>query len=224
MSLAAEILRHIPLRTNPVPPLPGPLKVEEGETDPILVALVQTIFFPSPMVCRSHVLLTAADGETGLFALCARLGTALAGMAGATVAVAGAKPDQSEAVRNKPRSRAGGGQWRSSSSQISERVWRLPSSIFTAQAFGRDGWTPDDTLGLQSAFDHVLFAATVSDSDFPLLASMCDAAVLVVTANRTRREAALHAKEVLIRNKVDLLGTVLDERVLPIPEAIYRRL
>src|SRR6476660_4778801 len=143
MSRAAEILRHIPSRINAISPLRGPSKVEEGEADPLMVALVQTIFFPSPVARRSQVLVTAADGETGLFPLCAKFGIALAAMAGTTVAIAGAKGDPGGAVRNEPRSGTGGGEWRSSSSQISERVWRLPSSIFTAQTFGRDGWTPD---------------------------------------------------------------------------------
>jgi hypothetical protein len=48
--------------------------------------------------------------------------------------------------------------------------------------------------------------------------------VLVLTANRTRRESALRAREYLLHCNAELLGTVLDERTYPVPEAIYRRL
>jgi Mrp family chromosome partitioning ATPase len=46
----------------------------------------------------------------------------------------------------------------------------------------------------------------------------------VLTANMTRREAARRAQEQLVRQGVTVLGVVLDERKLPIPEPIYRRL
>ena len=58
----------------------------------------------------------------------------------------------------------------------------------------------------------------------PSLCNLSEAAVLVLTANITRREAALKAKEQLLRQGVTLLGTVLDQRTMPIPESIYRRL
>jgi Mrp family chromosome partitioning ATPase len=58
----------------------------------------------------------------------------------------------------------------------------------------------------------------------PSLCNLCEAAVLVLTANITRREAAIKAKEQLLRQGVTLLGTVLDQRTMPIAESIYRRL
>ncbi|PYV47678.1 MAG: hypothetical protein DMG92_15785, partial [Acidobacteria bacterium] len=77
---------------------------------------------------------------------------------------------------------------------------------------------------LRSTFGFFLLSAAVDESDTPALCSLCEAAVLVLTANVTRREAALRAKEQLQRQGVTLLGTVLDQTKLPIPELIYRRL
>lgn len=46
-------------------------------------------------------------------------------------------------------------------------------------------------------------------SDAALLASRCDGAILVVTAGKTRREAASGAKELLERAKARALGVVM---------------
>jgi Mrp family chromosome partitioning ATPase len=48
--------------------------------------------------------------------------------------------------------------------------------------------------------------------------------VVVVGAHSTRRETARKAKESLDAAHVHLLGTVLNNRTFPIPEALYRRL
>jgi Mrp family chromosome partitioning ATPase len=48
--------------------------------------------------------------------------------------------------------------------------------------------------------------------------------VLVLTANHTRRESALRAKEQLLQCNAELLGAVLDGRTFPIPKAVYQRL
>ncbi len=52
----------------------------------------------------------------------------------------------------------------------------------------------------------------------------CDGLVLVLTAKKTRRLVARQIKEQLCNARAPLLGTVLRERPLPIPEALYRSL
>jgi hypothetical protein len=56
------------------------------------------------------------------------------------------------------------------------------------------------------------------------IARACDGLVLVLTAHKTRRLVAIHVKDQLHRARVPLLGTVLRERRLPIPEALYHDL
>lgn len=77
---------------------------------------------------------------------------------------------------------------------------------------------------LQGLYGAVLIDApgTSLSRDAALLGQLADAAVLVVEANSTRRIAARKAKEFLERAGVQLIGTILNNRTFPIPEAVYR--
>lgn len=55
-----------------------------------------------------------------------------------------------------------------------------------------------------------------------LLSRWADGVVLVLEANSTRRDTARRAKENLAAARVTLLGVVLNNRIFPIPEPIYR--
>lgn len=79
---------------------------------------------------------------------------------------------------------------------------------------------------LRDEFDFVLIdiSAILSYGDATLLAHMTDGAVLVVGSNMTRRESARMAKESLEAASVPILGAVLNKRLFPIPEAIYKKL
>src|SRR6185437_14861156 len=99
-----------------------------------------------------------------------------------------------------------------------DRVWRVPTRAFLETLARNDGGL------IKFPFEYVLFAAAVSDSVAPVFSRESEGAVLVVTANRTRRETALHAKQLLSQWNAELLGVVLDQRTFPVPEAIYRRL
>jgi Mrp family chromosome partitioning ATPase len=56
------------------------------------------------------------------------------------------------------------------------------------------------------------------------MAQFADGIILVLSANKTRRATARKIKETLETAQARLLGTVLSDRVFPIPDAIYRRL
>jgi protein-tyrosine kinase len=79
---------------------------------------------------------------------------------------------------------------------------------------------------LRAEFDYVLVDAPPTDScgDGILLGQLTDGVVLVVGCNFTRRETARAAKESLEAAGVAILGTALNRRTYPIPEALYRRL
>lgn len=211
---------HIPARKaalgTPAPAMTSPAPAP-------IVSLVRQIFFPAPMVQRTHVLFAAAEAETKLSAVCEQVGRVLVEMSGATVAIVEAS-SAFASIKKTPRNTAGSEWWRSHSSQIAEKLWRVPSALMNNRPSlpGSDYSISAETGGLP--FDYVLFAASVTDSDTPLFCSVCDGAVLVLTANHTRREAALRAKEQLLQCNGELLGAVLDGRTFPVPEAIYRRL
>jgi capsular exopolysaccharide synthesis family protein len=79
---------------------------------------------------------------------------------------------------------------------------------------------------LLTSFDYLLVDTSPAGmhSDATLLGPLVDGIVLVVDADATRREAARRAVENLRAMKAPILGAVLTNRTLPIPEAIYRRL
>jgi capsular exopolysaccharide synthesis family protein len=76
-----------------------------------------------------------------------------------------------------------------------------------------------------------LYAFVVIDAGASLLApetaifaSSTDGVILVVRANRTRREVVQKAIEVLHKARCRLLGVVLNDRRYPIPGFLYRRI
>jgi len=79
---------------------------------------------------------------------------------------------------------------------------------------------------LREEFEYMLIDAPGSNvcGDAQLLGLVADAAILVIEANGTRRLSARNAKETLDAAGVRLLGTVLYNRLFPIPEMLYKRL
>jgi Mrp family chromosome partitioning ATPase len=79
---------------------------------------------------------------------------------------------------------------------------------------------------LREVFGYMLIDApgTSVCGDAQLLGQVADAAILVIEANGTRRLTARKAKESLDAAGIRLLGTVLNNRIFPIPEGIYRKL
>lgn len=77
---------------------------------------------------------------------------------------------------------------------------------------------------LQAMYGTVLIDSpgTRSSRDAALLGQLADAAILVIEANNTRKLAARKTKEFLERAGVQLIGTILNNRTFPIPEALYR--
>lgn len=107
----------------------------------------------------------------------------------------------------------------SSSIEPGGKLCRVPFKVLEADIPKTSSLGP-----AADGFDYLILGATVADDATPLFCKACDGAVLVITANQTRREAALRAKEILHGWNVQLLGAVLDNRTFPVPESIYRRL
>lgn len=79
---------------------------------------------------------------------------------------------------------------------------------------------------LRAEFSYVLIDGPPVNlyADTPLLGKLADGVVLVVQANSTRREAAKKAIDSLEFANVRVFGTVLNKRLFPIPESLYRRI
>ncbi len=192
--------------------------VAHAEVDSSLAQLVRQLFFAASSARPTGIFFAAAGAETDITRFNERIGRTLATISGAPVALVGRSAGP-PAMMIEDRPRCSTEFWRSASNQVTDKLWSVSTEAFQTQIEGGRG---DGSCELP--FDYVLCGAQVNDSAAPLFSRVCDSAVLVLSANQTRREAALRAKEILTSWNVKLLGAVLDDRTFPIPESIYRRL
>lgn len=230
MSVGAQLWKHILPGPGPVlnrkPPASVPLSRTGNVQNEPTFALMHQLFFPSATLRRTSILLAAADTPSKASSLGENIAVGLAQVSGGMVGII---ESASLLQRNPWEGKGlpvgfGRGLWQMYSSRLAERVWQIPITLLGHEPNEKLGPTCDGLKELRSAFDYFLLSAAIDDCEMPSLCNLCEAAVLVLTANVTRREAALNAKEQLLRQGVNLLGTVLDQRTMPIPESIYRRL
>jgi len=95
--------------------------------------------------------------------------------------------------------------------------WQTPTSLTRFQ---------ERLSELRKTFDYVLVDAPSIGvcGDAVLLGRMADGFVMVLEANRTRRDAAVRAQRTLEAAGVRIAGAVLNRRGFPIPEWLYQRI
>jgi hypothetical protein len=228
MSVGAQVWKHIIPGAHPVlhrkPPTAVPAPRVANAQNEHTFALMHQLFFPSATLRRTSVLLAAADTPSKSSSVAEKIAVGLAQVSGGMVGIIeSASPLERNPWEGKGLS-IGRGLWQMYSSRLAERVWKIPSTLIGQEPNEKRGSASDGLKELRGAFDYFVLSAAINDSEMPSLCNLCEAAVLVLTANVTRREAAVKAKEQLLRQGVTLLGTVLDQRTMPIPESIYRRL
>jgi receptor protein-tyrosine kinase len=101
---------------------------------------------------------------------------------------------------------------------------------------GRAGGEPAVLLGgpegqemaasLSTRFNYVLIdgGRTLGQVEASLIAPSVDGTVLVVRANHTKREVLAKAEAEIRSHGGRVVGSILNRRTYPIPEAVYRRL
>jgi hypothetical protein len=197
-----------------------------------LHGLVRQLFISGPSKKSRQILFSAVDDGTDLAELCRAVGETLAQRDSGTTCVIEALPLRSSAdvcaINSCSRPKKTFGVLRDASQQLSSRLWFMPREVmleghgdnFSAQ------WLHRRLAELRLEFDSaVLYGPAVGAHDgAALLGSLCDGVVLVLRANKTRRQAALKVKEKLRLANVRVFGAILSERTFPIPEAIYHRL
>jgi Mrp family chromosome partitioning ATPase len=122
---------------------------------------------------------------------------------------------------------AGVGPVRSFTRRVANNVWVLTAGKHTkAEIVLSPERLEAGLFELGREFDLVLFDAppVAANSGSLALASLVDGAVLVLKAGHTPRRAVRLAVKEFESAHVKLLGTVLNQRDYPIPEAIYRKL
>jgi hypothetical protein len=176
--------------------------------------LVNQLFFAGEAHAHRRVLFAAVDDETQIGHLCERVARALSRLSASPVALVCDEPVVIASELEGPAQVS----VCSAASQMDENLWRVPFE-FLDEAFPAE-------LGVEegASAPYVVFGVSINAPAAPSFCGACDGAVLVLNANRTRREAAVRAKEILAACNVQLLGAVLNNRTFPVPEFLYRRL
>jgi hypothetical protein len=193
-----------------------------------LQGLVRQLFLAPHEKPVRQVLFTAIDQETDIGSLSQRIGGALAFENAGSVAVMGRYPQLCErsvvsaGVTGRDNG-TGFAPLRPISFRLKENLWLVPSP-------GEDRCSTSPKLngricGLRREFDYSILEGRTADShEAMMVAQMVDGVVLVLSARYTRRATARNVKRWLESANARILGTILIDRVFPIPENIYRRL
>jgi hypothetical protein len=192
--------------------------------------LVRKVFFSRVERPARQVVFSPAEPETDVQNLCWRVGEALALETGESIAVVGrnstalqdAEPnltDPSEHVDD------GNTELRRTATRVRGNLWLVPPAA-------NEGNHITSTLlhsymgRIRTQFEYSIVAGpSIAEANAAAaIAQLADGIVLVLSAQHTRRITARRVKEQLEAAQARLLGTVLTDRVFPIPERIYRRL
>ena len=107
-------------------------------------------------------------------------------------------------------------------SRVRENIWRMP--IANKGICGAAVLAYLTDVRQEFAYSIVNAPALGQSEEAMAMAQGADGIILVISARRTRRVAAMRMKEIVEAARVRLLGVVLSDREFPIPERIYREL
>jgi hypothetical protein len=167
--------------------------------------LVRQVFFAEgPRPVRQAVF-SAVEPETDVWNICRRVAEALALETTGRVAVA---------RRNRPVSVRRGSLWTVQPGESASDATVVASELHSY------------LRGLRAEFEYSIVEGPPAGEshEAAAMAQFADGIILVLSAQRTRRATARKIKESLETTQVRILGTVLSDRLFPVPEAIYRRL
>jgi len=236
MSTFGDLLRAMPLPTricatekNDVLPFRQEAEIEEtawpvvSVRDEQIYALAQQLFFRQETGVVRNVGFSPIEASAQAAPMCLDLAKALASEGKYDVGLIDASSDLIPLHQQLriPASAHSDSTW-----MISSRLWLVSRQSWWREP-GLQSMTGQDMERLRDfmrGFDFsVVYCSAVSWLT-PRIAQSCDGLVLILTANKTRRLVAAQIKEQLAKARIPLLGTVLAERRLPVPEGLYRRL
>jgi Mrp family chromosome partitioning ATPase len=197
-----------------------------------ILRLAQTVFLANPGRAPRQVVFCGVDEEVGSSSVCASTGRAIAFVGAKSVCLVDANirsPRLSRAFSvNTPIPFPGTTSIREQCALVDCNLWLAGTDLLVDD---RGSFLPAADLKqllkqLRDVFEYVLIDAppTSVGGDAAVLGQMADATILVVEANSTRRLAARRAKETLESGGVRLLGTVLYNRLIPLPKRLLKGL
>jgi Mrp family chromosome partitioning ATPase len=195
--------------------------------------LVQRVFLSANGSAPRRVVFCGVDGNNGSTSICADAARALATSISRPVCLLEANlksPRLAGVLRIADTIPIFGttASARAGCVQIGINLWFGASSVLSDKGgvLASVNEVRDRLASLREIFEFVLIDAPAANvcEDALILGQLADAAILVIEANHTRRVAAKRAMERLEESQVKLLGTVLNNRLFPIPEKIYKKL
>jgi protein-tyrosine kinase len=220
------------------PPTNGRHRNQSGEAGDEVLKLVQRVFIlPRSGTTPSAVAFCGVNRGAGCTWLCARAGEALAAQVSGSVCLLDANL-RAPSLHSQFGVEVGTGfaDFMRTSKPAYDFARRMPALNLWLITAGAVGGKPNGALcpsslrsrfaELRNEFDFVLVDTPAVDfyADALLLGQLTDGIILVVGSNSTRRETALDVKKNFQAAQVPLLGAVLNKRMYPIPEAIYRKI
>lgn len=199
------------------------------------IKLVQRVFPETEQESQRAVLFAGLDDEVGCASTCVRVAQVLAARAEGPVCVVDANfrtPSLHEyfGVENAnglAESTVEAGPIQTFAQQVPEPdLWLIPSGNahlrFNAMADGLRARMEE----LRNTFRYVVIHSGPLrlETNAMLLTRWTDGIVLVLEANKTRKDVVRRAREILAAANVKVLGIVLNNRTFPIPDALYHRL
>lgn len=229
---------YAPAQQNPRPDGVTRGRKLDDVIDDEVMKLVQRVFIlPGAAQAPGAVAFVGVDHAAGCSWVCAHASEALAEQIAGTVCVVDTNlraPSLHEHFRFS--NGAGFTEAMQSAKPMHEFARRASGSHLWLITAGATGKEPNGSLNparlrtrigeLRDEFDYVLLdtPAIHTYGDAVLLAQSTDGIILVVGSNTTRREPARMAKESLEAARIPILGAVLNKRIFPMPEMIYRNL
>jgi len=190
-------------------------------------ALVRQVFFSGLEKRVRQVVFSAIEPETEIQTICQRVGEALAAETVSSVGVLGGSSQilKSFEPRSDGPSKDKTMPLRRIAMQLRDNLWLLPA-IGSASDTGSTASLHSYLGELRREFEYSIVEAPAAgeSNEVTAMAQFADGIILVLSAQRTRRASARQIKDVLQGAKANILGTVLSDRMFPIPERIYRRL
>jgi Mrp family chromosome partitioning ATPase len=230
MTTLMSILAEAPRVAEPARVTPIREEVRDGAASRVasrreeqIQALVAQLFFRPESGPVRYVGFAASEPSTETAPLCLEVARALAGEGRYDVGLVDASPAAAPlqtqldvAPTLSPETT-----W-----PIAPRLWLVPRENWLPS--NENQRIPEQSLSrlreLTTEFDFALLCCPAVSWQTARIARACDGLVLVLTANKTRRLVAAQMKDLLRVAQVPLLGTVLGERRLPVPEGLYRKL
>jgi hypothetical protein len=185
--------------------------------------LVRKVFFSGSERPVRQIVFSAVEPETDVRSICRRVGEVLAAETSGSVVVARgfSKILQDHANREN---KDGCKRLRQIATQARENLWLLPATKDGNPATAASLNQHLSEIRREFEFSIVEGRSMGESIEALAMAQFADGIILVLSARHTRRATAHKIKEALEGSRARLMGTVLSDRLFPIPDAIYRRL